>query len=277
MRKTLLFFTTCLLMTTAMSAMGAVTIKKASNVTKQQAAPKMESATSLVSTAINLASGIKTLNQQVNALSAECEPTSAEINFVNNTIKEFAKTGSITLDEVRSSLGREPCSNPNGGYQASIKTAAMIDDSPICFDSFKEASDLGTIWEGYPRVGTAKYCEDGSNTCTKNQKSASDIYEIFNLISFTEADYTPDEFKLATSLVSKVEKCSSAKLDQAKKALWGSFITETIAGVGQKQNTGSIMDAVSGVISNSNSGGLSGIMGGVQSLGGFATQIMGQQ
>ena len=277
MKKHLLFFITCMFMTTTMSAMGAVTIKKASSVSKQQAAPKMESATSLVSTAINLVSGIKALNQQVNALSAECEPTSAEINFVNTTIKEWAKTGTSSVDEVRTSLGRMPCDNPNGGYQQSVKLAAMIDNSPICFDSFSEKGDQNTIWYGYPRVGTAKYCDDGTDTCTKNQKSASDIYDIFNLIDFTEADYSPEEFKLATNLMNKIEKCSSAKIAQAKKALWGTFLTENISTIGQKQNTGSIMDAVSGVISNSAGGGFGGAMGGLQSIGGFITQTMGQQ
>ena len=46
-------------MTTTMSAMGAVTIKKASNVTKQETASKMDSASSLVGTALNLYTGIK--------------------------------------------------------------------------------------------------------------------------------------------------------------------------------------------------------------------------
>ena len=263
-------------MTTTMSAMGAVTIKKASNVTKQETASKMDSASSLVGTALNLYTGIKSLNQQVNTLSAECEPTSAEINFVNNTVKEWAKTGSITLSEIKTSLGREPCGNSNGGYQESIKMAAIIDDSPICFDSFQEAADKDTIWFSYPRVGTAKYCEDGSSSCTKNQKSASDIYDIFNLIDFTQADYTAEEMKLASALMNKIEKCSSTKLSQAKKALWGSFITESISNMGKKTNSGSIMDAVSGVVSNTGGSGLGGIMGGVQSIGGFISQTMAQ-
>ena len=85
MNKALRFFIGCICVV-AMPAMAAVSIKKAAPVATQQAS-KLDGAGSLVGTALTLVSGVKALNQKVNALSAECQPTSAEISFVNETVK----------------------------------------------------------------------------------------------------------------------------------------------------------------------------------------------
>lgn len=255
----------------AMPAMAAVSIKKAAPVATQQAS-KLDSAGSLVGTALTLVSGVKALNQQVNALTAECQPTSAEVTFVNDTVKEWAKTGAASAEDVQRSLKRKPCdvSSGIGGYQTAVEIAVMMgDDSEICYDSFKGDGNEGMVWYEFPRVGTATYCDDGSRSCGKNQKSTSDIYEIFNLIDFTEADYTKQEATMAGKLIAKIEKCSTAKLSQAKKALWGNFLTESIGNLGQKTSTASIMDTVSGVVG---SGG--GAMGGLSSIGSFITSAM---
>jgi hypothetical protein len=68
--------------------------------------------------------------------------------------------------------------------------------------------------------------------------------------------------------MAKMEKCAPAKLNAKKLALWGDFVVSTVGGIGQKTNTGSIMDAVNGIISSG------GGMGAVQSLGGIATQLL---
>ena len=124
------------------------------------------------------------------------------------------------------------------------------------------------VWENFPRVGTATYCDDGSRSCGKNQKSASDIYEIFSLIDFTEGDYTKKEAETAGKILAKTEKCSSVRLSQAKKELWGNFLQESIGNMGQKTSTASIMESVSGVV------GAGGAMGGLSSVGSFITNTM---
>lgn len=43
----------------------------------------MDSASGLVGTVLTLASGVKAPNQKVNEMDAECQPTSAEVTFVN--------------------------------------------------------------------------------------------------------------------------------------------------------------------------------------------------
>lgn len=268
MRRNLLLFVACVCMV-AMPAMAAVSIKKAAPVATKQASA-MDGAGSLVGTVLTLASGVKDLNKQVNELTAECQPNSAEINFVNETVKEWAKTGAASATDVQRMLQRKPCdvSSGVGGYQTSVEIAAMMDTGDICYDSFRGTGNDGMVWAGFPRVGLASYCEDGSRSCGKKQKSASDIYEIFNLVDFTEADYTKSEATMAGKLIAKIEKCSGAKLSQRKKMLWGNFLTESIGNLGQKTNTASIMDTVSGVV-----GGGAGL-GGLQSIGSFITSSM---
>lgn len=270
MNKALRFFIGCLCVV-AMPATAAVSIKKAAPVATQQAS-KMDSASSLVGTALTLVAGVKALNQKVNALTAECLPTSAEITFVNDTVKEWAKTGAASAEDVQRALKRKPCdvSSGVGGYQAAVEIAVVMgDEYEICYDSFRGDGNDGMVWQDFPRVGKATYCDDGSRSCGKNQKTVSDIYEIFNLVDFTEADYTKQEATTAGKLIAKIEKCSSAKLDQAKKALWGSFLTESIGNLGQKTSTASVMDAVGGLV-----GGNGGAMGGLSSIGSFITNTM---
>jgi hypothetical protein len=73
---------------------------------------------------------------------------------------------------------------------------------------------------------------------------------------------------MAAKLLSKVESCSTSKLSAKKKALWGEFLVNTAGSLGQKTNTGSIMDQVGGIAA---SGGALGSLG---SLGSIATQFM---
>ncbi len=271
MNKKLLFFVGGLCMV-AMPTMAAVSIKKAAPVVAQQV-DKMDSATSLVGTAMALVAGVKDLNAKVNALSAECEPTSAEINFVNDIIKEWAKTGAASAEDVQRSLKRKACpvSSGVGGYQASVKIAMGTGKvSDLCYDTFRGDGNDGMVWENFPRVGVATYCDDDTNTCgVKNQKKMSDIYEIFALVDFTEADYTKQEATTAAKIIAKMEKCSSVKLSQSKKELWGGFLTETVGNMGQKTSTASIMDTVGGMVS-----GGGGAMGGLSSIGSFISNTM---
>lgn len=271
MNKALRYFFVGLFSLTAMPAMSAVAIKKAASVSTQQAT-KMDGASSLVGTVLTLASGVKALSQKVNEMDAECQPTSEEITFVNEIIKEWAKTGAASAEDVQRSLRRRPCdvSSGIGGYQAAVEVSVLMgDDTELCFDSFRGTGNEGMVWYNFPRVGTATYCDDGSRSCGKKLKHTSDIYEIFNLVDFTDADYTKKEAQVAGKIIAKTEKCSGAKLSQAKKALWGDFLTESIGNMGKKTNTASIMDTVSGVVG---SGG--GLTGGLQSIGGFITNTM---
>lgn len=250
----------------------AITVKKAAPVATKQAAAT-ESAGSLVGTVMGLVSGVQQMSQKQKELTDECIPTSQELTFVNNTIKEWAKTGAMSAEEVETSLkGRmRRCTNSaTGGYAATVSIAAGTnDDEMICYDWFGSESDKEMIWYQYPMATKATYCSDGSLSCSeKNKKTVSNIYDIFNLVDFSEADYyTANEISMAAKLMDKIENCSYAKLNAKKKAMWGEFLVQTIGNAGQKTNTGAIMQAVGSTSNN-------GIQGALQSLGGMASQFM---
>lgn len=271
MKKNLLLFIGCLL--AVHNTASAVTIKKAAPVVKQETSAQNIGA-NLLPTVMGLVSGIQALNQQQKTLTAECIPSSQEINFVNNTIKEWAKTGASTAKEIEGKMnGMEPCDAASGGYEESVRIAADTEDNEmICYDWFDDSSDKGTVWHKFPKAVSTYYCTDGSESgCSeKNRKQVSNIYDVFNLIDFTEADYTAQEAKMAATLTAKIENCSYAKLSARKKALWGEFLTTTVGGLGQKTNTASVMETVSGMAGSLGGGGLQSLSG----IGSIATQFL---
>ena len=272
MKKILLFFIGAVV--AVHGTAGAVTIKKAAPVVKQQTSAQNVGA-NLLPTVINLVSGIQALNQKQKDLTAECIPSSQEITFVNNTIKEWAKTGASTAEEIEGKMnGMKPCSSASGGYEESVRIAADTeDDELICYDWFNDTSDQETVWHKFPKAVSTYYCTDGSvSGCSeKNRKQVSNIYDVFNLIDFTEADYTVQEAKMAASLLSKIENCSYAKISAKQKALWGEFLVGTVGGLGQKTNTASIMETVSGMAGTLGSGNALQSLSG---LGSMATQFL---
>lgn len=242
----------------------AVTVKKAAPVATKQASVT-DTTASLLPTVINLVSNVQALNAQTKALTAECIPTSQEITFVNNIVKEWAKTGAMNADEAEKKMGYGPCRSATGGYRGQVEQNALSDtQSVLCYDWF---DDKNSVWYKFPQVGVGYYCSDGSliQGCSeKNKKTVSNIYDVFNLVDFVEADYTPTEATMAGKMIAKIEKCSNAKLSAKKRELWGNFLVTTIGGVGQKTNTATIMDSVTNLTSG----------GGLSFIGSIATQFL---
>lgn len=261
MKKFLLFFIGGLV--AVHSTAGALTVTKAPSVATKQATA-VDTGASLLPGVLNLVTGVMQLNQKQKALTAECIPTSQEVNFVNNIIKEWAKTGAATAKEIANGKmdGMKPCEKGET-YESSVRIAADLgEDGLICYDVYRD--DEHAVWHEFPKASSTYYCTDGSlSGCgEKNKKHVSNIYNVFNLVDFTEADYTAQEAKLAGNLIAKIEKCSNAKLNARKKEMWGEFLVGTVGGLGQKTDTATIMQTVSGM-ANSFSGGGSGL----QSLG----------
>lgn len=268
MKKLLLSFCSAIVCMVSMPAV-AITINKAASVAPQETSSST-AGSSLLPTVISLVAGVQQLNAQQKALTAECVPSAQEITFVDNTMKEWAKTGAMTAQEVQQRLGRRPCAAAVGGYNAAVQIAVGTESKDdVCYDYFAGDGNSGMVWAGFPKVGTATYCEDGSLSCS-DRKTSSDIYELFNLITFTEADYTASELAMATRLIQKIEKCSDARLSAKKRQMWGEFLTDTISNLGQSTNTGSIMEQVSSITS-----GGGGALGTLGSLGSFAAQALG--
>ena len=272
MKKVPIAIFTALLLMAQNVAMGAITIKKANPVEKKQAAAT-DIGASLVPTVMGLISGVQEISKKQKDLTAECRPSSSDIDFVNKIIKEWAKTGSMTADEAINKLGKRACSGTDSYANSVLLSGSMDDEDFICVDTFVGAGNADMIWAGYPKAAVAHYCLDGEMTCSdKNRKEVTNMYDIINLVDFSKEDFTKQESDIYGKLTDKIENCSYAKLDAKKKAMWSEFLVNTISNTGQKTNTGSIMQAVGSV---ANSGG--GTMGTIQSLGGIAAQFMGGQ
>lgn len=262
MRKNTFFFACLFAIGTCVNAWGAVAIKKAAPVATQQKSA-IDTSTSLVPTVLSLANGIKEISAKQKALDAECKPTTTEINFVNNMMKEFAKTGTMTATQA---LGSHSCCG-TVSYQARVRDGeAELEGIDLCWDCFDEDD---AIWDGYPMASVGEYCDDGFCTASsKNRKTISNIYDVFNLIDFTPADYTAAEATVAAKLLDKMETCSYSRLSAKKRAAWGEFLTTTIGNVGTKTNTATIMQSVTD-LTNSGAG-----LGGLSSLGSVAAQFL---
>lgn len=272
MKKFLLIFIGVLL-ATQNSAVSAVSIKKAAPVATKQAS-KIDASASLLPSVLNLVGSVTQLTQQQRQLSEECVPTSLEVNWVNDMVKEWAKTGAAHSDNVFEKLdsGAEACGESDS-YSASVKDYGDdATDGDICYDTFK---DEGMVWDGFPKAAKASYCKDDpSGTCSsKNKVHVSNIYDIFDIVDFDDVDYTRDEATMSAKLKEKMEKCAPARIKAKKAELGMKFVSDTVGSLGKGTNTSSIMQAVTNV-AGSTGNGAGGML---QSLGGVATMLMGNQ
>jgi len=269
MKKALIAFIATASVMTAHVAMGAVTVKKAAPVTTQ-AASSTSTTASLVPSVLSLVSNVQQLTTKQKAMATECVPSNAEITFVDKIVKEWAKTGAMTAAEAQKKMGgRKSCADTHSSYKDDITTDAATGIGGVCFDTFHDTSDTDTVWSDFPKVSIAKdYCPKGETAC-KNKQTASDIYQIFDLVDFAYEDYTKDEATMAAKLIAKMDNCSDSKLSEKKRAMWGEFLTTTIGSVGQKTDTSTIMSAV-GEMAKSGTN----VTGGLSSLGAVATQFL---
>lgn len=277
MKKIAAFFImfACMVPCTSWSAVNVKNsgIKKAAPVaTKQE--EKFESATSLLPTVIGLVGQVRNLNEQQQQLSADCAPTSSEIQLVNDLVKEWAKTGSVTASGARGS-GIEPCNrigftntdrNEGGSmYEDFIRDA---DRNETCIETFSTDSAKGTIWFGFPKASSGKKCDVNN---IKNCTTVSNVYDIFSLIKFTDEDYTVSEAAKIAQFKAKAERCAPAKINAAKRELYGNFVTQALGNVGQASGasgTESVLKAVSSM------GGSSNLESLLPSLGTMAGQML---
>ena len=239
-------------------------VKKSSSVKKQEKSG-LESITSgsLLPGVIGMVSNVSALTKQQKELAAECVPTSSEISWVNEMVKEYAKVGEETADEMLSRLKMTKC-GPGERYDKSVEVSRPANLEP-CTDVFE---DKDTIWNGYPMAAVASYCADGMEVCSgSKKKTESNMYAIFGAISFTVDDYSKDEADKYTKMMAKIEKCAPEKISARSKQAYAEFLKTTISTAGGSASSGAVWDAVGGLTSG---GGLSG----VQSLMPTVTQFL---
>lgn len=250
---------------TAFGAANVLMPKKADPVAKRDGVSTSTTATgaSLLPTAVNLVGSVIQLNQQQKALTAECEPTSRELNFVNNMIKEWANAGG--RNPLGSLRGVRAC-DANESYATAVRYAGnglTIDNSTICWDTFTDTEARHAVWAGYPKASVAEYCSDGGDNlsmCSKSsRRKVTNMWTLFDIIDFENKDYTQSEASQAAALLEKASKCSGNKLAAKRLETFGGFITGTISNLGQPTNTDSIMNAVSGIVGQTGFGNIGGI------------------
>jgi len=252
MRKITAFFVGFCCLVPALG-LAEVNVKKAASV-KTQKADAMDSATSLLPTVIGLVKNVKDLNAQQQQLTAECAPNSDDIRIVNDLVKEWARIDDTTASAAVNGLGtRCSFSSGSGAYETFMNVA---DKGETCYEVFSDSNDSDKVWKDFPRASKASVCPPNDE---KNCKTVSNVYEIFDKIPFSEADYTKSEASKIAKLREKAKKCTPLKINAAKAELFGGFITETLGNVGKTSGasgTSSVIEAVSSM-----SGG-----GGIQSM-----------
>ena len=252
--------------TRAFGAANVLVPKKADSVAKYDASTSTTNVgASLLPTAATLVGNVIALNQQQKALTAECEPTSREITFVNNMIKEWAIAGAVN-PLANNSRGMRACDKDGGEtYENTVTQAGMgvtVDVSGVCYDTFSDADARGAVWANFPKAAVVEYCSDGGalSMCSKNKrKKMTNMWTLFDMVDFDNKDYTRAEASQAVALLQKATNCSGNKLAAKRLETFGGFITNTISNMGQPTNTGNVMNAVSGIVGQTGIGGIGGL------------------
>jgi len=262
MKKSIIFFCSMFLVLCFLcEARSSIEIKKAPSASEQkQQSGGLMAGNSLIPTALGLVGNVMTLNKQQAALAAECAPEESEIAFVKTLVQEWAKAGgTITMS------GRRACKMTDGKDYAFDVLYPAEGVSP-CYNSFNLTSDEYQVYKNYPYPGKGHSKKDESlEDSDKNSIPRSDIYEIFPKIGFEDADYLPSEVPMIARLKEKAIKCAPDKLSAKQRELWGNMLTQTVGGLGQKQNAGTTMQQVGSVLQSGGSSPL-GTLGGTVSV-----------
>ena len=256
-----LFFSFCLCLS---GAGAAVTINKAPSVKSQ---PKQDTATaltanSLIGTAIGLVGSVQSMKQQQLALAAGCAPSSSDVTFVNEMVKEYAKTGKEKASEMINRL----LPNGNSPHCKFIDTAG-VKGGKVCYSTYDATSDDSEIWSGYPKAESDRKCPPEKQDCAdKDKKYYSNVYEIYNAMGWSDEDLLPNEVSNHSRIMAKMEECSPEILKRKNQELQGQLITGALGGIGQKQNTAGTMVGVSSLVQGMGGGG-GGVVSGLSGLG----------
>ncbi len=269
MKKLFIFCAVTCAFCGAFDARGAANVlvpKKADSVAKRDASTSTTNVgASLLPTAATLVGNVIALNQQQKALTAECEPTSREITFVNNLVKEWAIAGA-TNPLTGGTRGMRECDKDSDeSYENTVTragTGVTVDPSGVCYDTFSDADARGAVWARFPKAAVVEYCSDGGalSMCGKNKrKKMTNMWTIFDMIDFDNKDYTRTEASQAVALLQKATNCSGTKLAAKRLETFGGFITSTISNMGQPTNTGNVMGAVQSIVGQSGISGIGGL------------------
>ncbi|MBQ7185364.1 MAG: hypothetical protein IJR92_00970 [Alphaproteobacteria bacterium] len=269
MRKINLFFIVifgAVFCSGAMAAVSNFTPKKAAAVKiDKEATTKTSLGASLLPNVISLATSVMDFNKSQQELTAECEPSSSDITFVNNMIKEWAIAGAQNPFDY----GILKCTGVNS-YESSVRNnvTALDDALLICYDSFSDSDARGAVWAGFPKAAVAEYCSSGetlSNCEARNKKKITNLWTLYDKIDFSDKDYIKSEANSLAALKEKADKCSPKKIAAKRMEAMGGFVNSAIGSVGQQADTENMMENVKSLMGQK---GLGGNLGGLSQIAG---------
>jgi len=248
MRK-ILAFALAFTLAAPLAYAGPVQIRRADTVSAAPAQQTTQQAASLVPTAIQLGLGIMDLNRQTRALTAECIPNDAEINWVNMMVREWAKAGAPMLPENSQMQSCERIGH--GSFQLAVQNNAASGFRQ-CFVPFPPTgSNANMVWIGFPQAAKGYRCKGGPGIegCPENQREwVSNAYDVFAMMDFSDADFLPAETNVLARFREKFDKCSPTKLAARRRELWGGFMMQQAGSLGQSVDMAQTLGQVSGIL-----------------------------
>ena len=256
MRKNFVFLLVVAFCMACVSATAAtVAVKKASSV-KAQETSGLESmmGSSLVPNVVGLVTNVAALNKQAKEFDKECIPTESELRWVEKMVKEYAKIGGTNSYD-----GKICGDSEKNAWINEVRNTSYAKMQPGC--SAVALDEANYIWNGYPKPQNAEYCSDQaelSGCSSSKKKKTTNMWDIFSMVSaeFAEEDYLADEISTYNKLMEKAEKCAPSRIKARKKEAYAGFIIDAVSNAGKKTNTGTILEAVSGLTQGGTASGM---------------------
>lgn len=233
---------------------GGLKIQKAGAVkeTPKEEGVEASIGTNFIGTAIGLATGIMQIKDAERGLTSGCAPSQSDVDFVNKMMQEYAKMGRETPRQMIDKLSGANTESENCSYNS----WAMTQQGAVCYERFSEE---GKIWNKYPkasRLSSAICPPDKSGCAEKDKRYYSNAYEVYGYMGWSEADLmSSEEVSNHAKLMKKIEECDPAVLKKKKQEMTMGLVTNTLGGLGQKQNTGGVMEQVGAMMQTSGGGG----------------------
>jgi len=237
----------------AHSVLAAPLVRRADVVAAAPAERQRMDAGGLITTALGMGMGIWQLTQEQQTLAAECRPSEAQIEWLNRMMREWARAGGINT--MAATHNQHVC---RISFAEHVRQSHSNDFS-MCHPIFPNTgANAGMIWQGFPMAAIAYRCTDETafgQICPLNRREyVTNAFEVWTWIGFSDNDFIGDETNQLARWREFVDRCGGDRLNARRQEMWGNFMMQQAAGIGQQQDLGSIMGQVSGVMGQGGTG-----------------------
>jgi hypothetical protein len=203
---------------------------------------------------LGLVANVMATNAHLAALSASCRPSSSEVTWVNNMVREYAKAGGPRPTDI-TLCG---AAGESGAFKLFVEGDS---GKSLCYEIFAGTSHAGMIWAGYPMASEACRCkprgECGTSCKDTDREYKSNIYEVFATVEsyFSEADFLANEASTLATFRRKAEECAPGRLAAQRQSMWTNLALGAAGSLGQRQGVPSTMESVGAIMGASAGGG----------------------